>query len=37
MYSNSILVGNRHSYNGMDDTTRIIENFVKQGDKKECD
>ena len=30
-----ILVGNRHSYYGMDDTTGIIENFVKQGYKKE--
>ena len=30
-----ILVGNRHSYYGMDDTTGVIENFVKQGYKKE--
>lgn len=30
-----ILIGNRHNYFGRDDTTRIIEDFAKQGYKKE--
>ncbi len=30
-----ILIGNRHSYFGSDDATTVIENFVKQGYKKE--